>query len=121
MQEGIQEVNSRCIQCSANNTDANILADNCVASTRSNEISPSLAKYIALVAIAEYPDGKLNKVSYQRRIRDRVVKEKKCGFFFTMFVLPLIISLISGWVIQWFANRKTESYSQMRDHATSLL
>lgn len=83
------------------------IANQCLRETRANEMS-SLAKDIALIAIAEYPDGEIDLPAYRKAIKERLVKERKCGFFFTVFVLPLMISLISGWVLQWFTNRKTD-------------
>lgn len=80
----------------------------------------SMAKAIALAAIAEYPDGDVDLPVYRMAIRERITKEKKCGFFFTMFVLPLMISLISGWVVQWFTNRKT-GLSELRAEAMESL
>lgn len=95
----------KCRGCSQ--SCAEQVARRCMRETRVDEMSP-LAKDIALIAIAEYPDGEVDPSAYRKAIKERLVKERKCGFFFTVFVLPLMISLISGWVLQWFTNRKTD-------------
>lgn len=102
MQEGVLEVS--CKSCRLNSAGA--VADECVRVTKASQMSP-LAKDIALAAIAEYPDGELSLPAYRAAIAKRVKAERQCGFFFSVFVLPLMISVISGWVVQWFANRKT--------------
>lgn len=87
-------------------TTAGDVADECVRATKASQMSP-LARDIALAALAEYPEGELDLPAYRAAIARRVKADRKCGFFFSMFVLPLMISVISGWVVQWFANRKT--------------
>ena len=92
------------------------IADMCVQQTRADEMSRH-AKRIALAAIAVYPEGEVRLKEYKRAIAKKVKEDKRCGFIFTMIVLPIIISVISQWLVKWFMNRRKTDWNQMKAQA----
>jgi len=96
------------------------IADMCVEQTRVGEMSRH-AKRVALAGIAVYPEGDVRLKEYRKAIANKVKEDKRCGFIFTMIVLPLIISIISQWLVKWFMNRKKTDWNQMKAQAQESL
>jgi len=96
------------------------IADLCVQQTRADEMSRH-AKRVALAGIAVYPEGDVHLKEYRKAIANKVKEDKRCGFIFTMIVLPIIISVISQWLVQWFTNRRKTDWNQMKAQAQESL
>ena len=79
------------------------VAERCVRETKTDQMSPH-AKSMALIGLASCDaDGKPSR----KAMRAAYIEEHRPGFVFTMIVLPLLISLVSQWIIRWwFGNRE---------------
>ena len=82
------------------------LADQCVRQTKAEKISRH-ARKVALVALSILPDGEVDPREYRRAISKEC--RQRYGSLFLVIVLPIIINLISDWIIRWINNRKPGS------------
>lgn len=90
------------------------LLDACVRETKAGKLgggaSDAIARDIAAIAIESMPDdiGLVDKRELRMAVAERYMAEHKPGFLFSMIVLPVMISLISHWLVQWFKNRPSQ-------------
>jgi hypothetical protein len=89
---------------SAMPTEASKVAAECVRRTRANRIS-SHARKVALIAIMLSPDGEVDAPAFRKQIREEYARRYECGSVFLVIVLPILINLISAWIIRWLSNR----------------
>jgi hypothetical protein len=59
------------------------------------------AVQVANLALVLVPDGSISLRTYRKRIRQEYLRGKEFGSFFTLLVLPILISLISQWIAAW--------------------
>ncbi len=60
---------------------------------------------MAMIGLASCgDDGKPSR----RAMREAYIEEHRPGFVFTMIVLPLLISLVSQWIIRWWFDRSKD-------------
>lgn len=85
-------------------SEASKVAAECVRRTRANRIS-SHARQVALIAIMLAPEGEVDLPAYRRAIKEEVARRGEYGSIFLIIVLPLLINLISAWIIKWLNNR----------------
>lgn len=85
-------------------TEASKVAAECVRRTRANRIS-SNARNVALIAILLAPEGEITQAEYRRQITAEYKRRYECGSVFLIIVLPLLVNLISAWIIRWLNNR----------------
>lgn len=85
-------------------TEASKVAAECVRRTRANRISKH-ARNVALIAIMLAPEGEVDEKEFRKRIKDEYARRYECGSVFLVFILPLLIQLISAWILRWLNNR----------------
>lgn len=81
------------------------IAEQCVRETGARRISKH-AKEIALIALwlTEMPP----QDSIKKMIRAAFLeRHPECGSIFIMIVLPILISVISQWIIKWLTTKQT--------------
>ena len=84
---------------------ASEVADQCLLESGARGLSAH-AKDVAMVALMLLPNGAISLREYRRRIKEVYLSARpEHGSFFLLFVLPILISLISNWVIKWIVNR----------------
>lgn len=87
--EGVPELN------------ATEVAELCVRETKADQLSPN-AKSMAMIGLASCSaDGKPSR----KAMRAAYIEEHRPGFVFTVIVLPLLISLVSQWIIRWWFSK----------------
>lgn len=76
---------------------------------------------VALVGLAVVPDGEINRREFRQKIRDTFCKahSDERGSIFLIFILPMLISLISNWIVKWIWSRKDRT--EIRASATATL
>jgi hypothetical protein len=90
--------------------DAEQVAKQCVEETK----TASMSKHAMTAALAGLAACDGDERPLKRAIRAAYVEEHRPGFVFTMIVLPLLISLVSQWIIRWwFDNKETRAYIGM--------
>jgi len=92
------------------------IAEQCVRKTGARRISRH-AKEIALLALwlTETPP----QDNIKQRIRNAFIeRHPECGSVFIMIVLPILISVISQWIVKWLT---TEQTAKIRVQAKSIL
>ena len=80
------------------------IADLCLKETGAGKISRE-ARTVCYLAMMYSPTADMRVL--QRRIKKSFRDSKKYGSFFLVFVLPLLISLISNWIIKWLWSSPT--------------
>jgi len=92
------------------------IADRCTRETGARRIS-RYANEVALIALwlTDVPP----QDNIQRRIRD-TFKERhpERGSIFIMIVLPILVSVISQWIVEWLKNRDVTA---IRNQAKTML
>lgn len=77
----------------------------CLRETGARDMS-KYSKEIALIGLMHASLAN-NKKAFRRRIRQTFIdRNPNCGSFFLVFILPLLISIISNWIVRWIFNRK---------------
>jgi hypothetical protein len=76
---------------------------------------------VALVGLALVPDGEIDRRAYRKRIKEAYLQTyaDERGSIFLIFVLPLLISLISNWIVKWIWSRTNRQ--EIRSQATAAL
>lgn len=85
-------------------TEASKVAAECVRRTRANRIS-SHARKVALIAIMLAPEGEVDLPAYRQQIKEEVARRDQYGSVFLIIVLPILVNLISAWIVRWLNNR----------------
>ena len=67
---------------------------------------PSTAKALVIIGIEVMPDdvNTVDKRELRRAMAAKYKAENKAGFVFSTIVLPIMISLISHWLVKWFTD-----------------
>ena len=86
------------------------IADLCVRETKAGSIGggadESTARTLVIIGIQVMPDDVklVDKKELRRAMAVKYKAEHKTGFLFSMVVLPIMISLISHWLVKWFTD-----------------
>ena len=86
------------------------IADRCVRETNAGSVgggaNESTAKALVIIGIQAMPDDVklVDKKELRRAMAAKYKAEHKTGFLFSMIVLPVMISLISHWLVKWFTD-----------------
>jgi hypothetical protein len=86
------------------------IADLCVRETKAGSVgggaNDATARTLVIIGIQAMPDNVklLDKKELRRAMAAKYKAEHKTGFLFSMIVLPVMISLISHWLIKWFTD-----------------
>lgn len=98
--------------------NARDVAGACLHFTNAEKLS-SKAGEVALIAIAcATPDRK----KWRRQIvANYKTRNPKCGSFFLIFILPLLISLISNWLAKWIFKEPATVLATMKADALNAL
>lgn len=68
------------------------------------------SRILTLVGLACVPDGDIDKRDLRRRMKEAYIQGgDERGFVFTVILLPLLISLISNWIVKWIWDKKNRS------------
>ena len=95
------------------------LAEQCVRETKTDRISRH-ASQVALVALSLLPDGEVDRKAFRRAISAEC--RQRYGSIFLIIVLPILVNLISNWIIRWLTNRKPGfPMTSVRQDARALL
>ena len=78
------------------------------------------SRVLTLVGLASVPDGDIDKKELRRRMKTAYVQAgEERGFVFMAIILPLLISLISNWIVKWIWDRTNRS--EIRTEAAARL
>lgn len=80
------------------------IADLCLRETGAARISKE-ARKVCYLTMMYSPTSDMRVL--QKRIKKSFRDSKQYGSFFLVFVLPLLISLISNWIIKWLWSSPT--------------
>jgi hypothetical protein len=80
------------------------IADLCLAETGAGKVSRH-AREVAYVAMVYAPTGDMKR--YRRQIRDTFKRSGEYGSVFMILILPILISLISNWLVRWLWSTPT--------------
>ena len=84
---------------------ASEVADQCLRESGARGLSAH-AKDVAMVALMLLPNGAISLREYRRRIKQvYLFARPEHGSLFVLFVLPVLVSLISNWIVKWILNR----------------
>lgn len=86
------------------------IADLCLAETGAGKLSRH-AREVAYVAMVYAPTGDIKR--YRKQIRDTFKRSGEYGSVFMILILPILISLISNWLVRWLWSTPTTD-SQIR-------
>jgi hypothetical protein len=75
------------------------------------------AVQVANLAIMLLPDGAISLRSYRQRIRQEYLRGREVGSFFSLLVLPILISLISQWIAAWILRHRGTPIRTIRAQA----
>lgn len=87
------------------------VAEQCVDETRTRMLSGH-AVQVALVAISLCPDGAVDVGKYRRAVRRE--SQKRYGSLLLMLVLPIIVNLVTAWVLKWWNQDRGDIREQAR-------
>ena len=78
------------------------------------------SRILTLVGLANVPDGEIDKKELRARMKKSYIQAgEERGFVFMAIILPLLISLISNWIVKWIWDRKNRS--EIRTEAAARL
>jgi hypothetical protein len=86
------------------------IADLCVRETKAGALgggaNEQIARALVVVGIQVMPDdvNAVNRRELRRAMAAKYKAENKTGFVFSAIVLPIMISLISHWLVKWFTD-----------------
>jgi len=86
------------------------IADLCVRETKAGSVGggadDATARALVVIGIQAMPDNVtlVDKKELRRAMAVKYKAEHKTGFLFSMIVLPVMISLISHWLVKWFTD-----------------
>lgn len=85
------------------------IADTCVR--ESGAMGYRQSNELALLGLALVPDGAIDKRALRREMRAKYLetRSEERGSIFLIFILPLLISIISNWIVKWIMNRQDRS------------
>jgi hypothetical protein len=78
------------------------VADECVRQTKTNRIH-NRAVQVALVAIMLAPSGAVDAETYRKAVSREC--RKRYGSLLLLIVLPILVNLITAWIMKWLNNR----------------
>jgi hypothetical protein len=82
------------------------IVEQCLYETGIRQVSGH-AREVALLALLLAPDGPVPMREYRGKIKETYLKNyPEMGSFFVLFILPMLVSLISSWVVRWILNRR---------------
>jgi len=65
------------------------------------------AREVALLALLLVPEGPVPMREYRWQVKETYLKNyPEMGSFFVMFILPMLVSLVSSWIVRWILNRR---------------
>lgn len=84
------------------------IADLCVRESGARGYEQS--NELALLGLSLVPDGDIDKRALRREMKAKYLAAKgEYGFVITMILLPLLISIISNWIVKWIWSRRNRS------------
>lgn len=96
--------------------DADEVVAACLKETGARRYSKH-AVQVAYLAVALVPDGAISLRTYRRRIKSEYLRTHNYGAFFSLFILPVIISLVSQWIAAWILRHRGGGMTTIRAQA----
>lgn len=91
------------------------IASQCVR--ESGALGYDQSNELALLGLALVPDGDIDKRTLRREMKSKYLAANgEYGFVFTVIILPMLISIISNWIVKWIWDRRNRS--EIRAEAT---
>lgn len=82
------------------------IAADCLRETGARGISRH-SEEIALIGLVHSSLAMTSKNKFRKQMRATFLKgHPNVGSFFVVFILPLLISIISNWIVRWIMNRR---------------
>lgn len=90
----------------------------CIAESGARGYSQS--RVLTLVGLANVPDGEIDKKELRVRMKKAYIQAgEERGFVFMAIILPLLISIISNWIVKWIWDKRNRS--EIRSEAAAQL
>lgn len=94
------------------------VADMCVRESGARGYTQS--NELALLGLALVPDGDIDKKALRAGMKAgyRKAHSDERGFVFVAIILPMLISIISNWIVKWIWDHKHKDRSTIREEAS---
>jgi len=99
-----------CVQEEPEEMNLSEIADRCARDTKAGSVGggadDQIVRDLVFIGVQVMPDDakSIDKKELRRAMAVKYKAEHKTGFLFSMIILPVMISLISHWLVKWFTD-----------------